>query len=78
MTFSQRAGIGYANIGHPLARAEPGERAGDPDEAFAGELERAFLDDLEHAREITLEEWNARSGWGRAGEVLWKLFAEQL
>jgi cardiolipin synthase len=48
------------------------------DEGFAGEMERAFLDDLEHADEITLEEWNSRPGWGRVGEAFWKLFAEQL
>lgn len=48
------------------------------DEGFAGEMERAFLDDLEHADEVTLEEWNRRAGWGRVGERFWKLFAEQL
>lgn len=48
------------------------------DEGFAGEMERAFLDDLEHADEITLEEWNSRPGWGRVGEAFWRMFAEQL
>lgn len=48
------------------------------DEGFAGELERTFLADLDHADEITLEDWNSRTRLGRAGEWFWRLFAEQL
>ena len=48
------------------------------DEGFAGEMERAFLDDLEHADEITLQDWRSRAGWARAGELFWRMFAEQL
>jgi cardiolipin synthase len=48
------------------------------DEGFARDLERTFLKDLEHAEEITLDEWNSRTNWGRAGEWFWRLFSEQL
>lgn len=47
------------------------------DDGFAGQLEQTFLDDLEHAREITLEDWEGRSRWHRARERLWGIFAEQ-
>jgi cardiolipin synthase len=47
------------------------------DEGFAGQLEQTFLEDLEHAREITLEDWEGRSPWHHVRERFWGIFAEQ-
>lgn len=47
------------------------------DEGFAGQLEETFLEDLEHAREITLEDWEGRSPWHHVLERFWGVFAEQ-
>jgi cardiolipin synthase len=47
------------------------------DDEFARQLEDTFRGDLEHATEITLDDWNARSWWRQAGERFWGLFAEQ-
>ncbi len=47
------------------------------DDEFAAQMERAFREDLERAREIRLEEWNARGLWPRVWERFWVLFAEQ-
>lgn len=47
------------------------------DDGFGGELEQTFLQDLEHAREITLEDWEGRSPWHHVREAFWSMFAEQ-
>jgi cardiolipin synthase len=47
------------------------------DREFGDEVERTFLDDLRHAREITADEWRRRGVWPRIGERFWVLFAEQ-
>jgi cardiolipin synthase len=69
--------IGSANMDVRSGELNLENVLGVLDEGFAGQLEDTFRDDLEHAREITLEEWNQRSWWRQAGERFWGLFAEQ-
>ncbi|HEV2146683.1 MAG TPA: phospholipase D-like domain-containing protein [Longimicrobiaceae bacterium] len=47
------------------------------DREFGAQMERTFLDDLQHAREITAEAWPRRGVLPRIGERFWVLFAEQ-
>ena len=47
------------------------------DEGFAREMEETFMEDLEHAREITLQDWEGRSAWHHVREAFWGMFAEQ-
>lgn len=47
------------------------------DSGFGTEVRETFLADLEHAREITKEEWNRRGWLARCNERLWVSFANQ-
>lgn len=48
------------------------------DREFAATVEETFFQDLEHAREITLEDWRRRSPLARVRERFFRLFEEQL
>jgi phosphatidylserine/phosphatidylglycerophosphate/cardiolipin synthase-like enzyme len=47
------------------------------DGSLARAAEASFLEDLQRAREIRLEEWRRRGAWARVRERLAGLFAEQ-
>jgi cardiolipin synthase len=47
------------------------------DDGFAREIEETFMEDVGHAREITLEDWEGRSAWHHVREAFWGMFAEQ-
>ena len=44
------------------------------DEDFAGQLERVFLGDVQHARRVDRERWSRRSAWLRTKEALARRF----
>ena len=69
--------IGSANMDVRSRELNLENVLGIQDEGFAGQLEQTFLEDLEHAREIMLEDWEGRSPWHRVRERLWGIFAEQ-
>jgi cardiolipin synthase len=47
------------------------------DEGFGKEVRETFLADLEHAKEITPEEWAKRGWFARCNERIWVSFANQ-
>jgi cardiolipin synthase len=47
------------------------------DSGFAAQVQESFLEDLERAREIKLDEWRQRGWWEHTKERFWALFAEQ-
>ncbi|HEX6042571.1 phospholipase D-like domain-containing protein [Longimicrobium sp.] len=47
------------------------------DGGFGAEVRETFLEDLEHAREITKAEWDKRGWLARCNERLWVSFANQ-
>ena len=69
--------IGSANMDVRSRELNLENVLGIQDEGFAGQLERTFLEDIEQAREITLEDWVGRSPWHQLGERFWGVFAEQ-
>ena len=69
--------VGSANMDIRSKELNQENVLGILDEGFGGEVQQAFLDDLEKAKEITLPEWRRRGLWARVKERASVVFAEQ-
>jgi cardiolipin synthase len=69
--------VGSANMDVRSKELNQENVLGILDTEFAGQIESTFLQDIEHAREIKLDEWRRRGLWERSKERFWVLFAEQ-
>jgi cardiolipin synthase A/B len=69
--------VGSANMSIRSKELNEENVLGILDHDFGAELERTFFDDLEHAREIRLEEWRRRGAGTRLLERFCALFEEQ-
>ncbi|MGH7472209.1 MAG: phospholipase D-like domain-containing protein, partial [Longimicrobiales bacterium] len=69
--------VGSANMDVRSKELNQENVLGILDPEFAAQVENTFLQDLEQAQEIRLEEWQRRGIWERAKERFWVLFAEQ-
>lgn len=69
--------VGSANIDSRSRVLNDENVLGVAHDGFAARLEEAFMADLDHAHELTLDDWEQRPLWRRIGGRLSYLFAKQ-
>jgi cardiolipin synthase len=69
--------IGSANMDNRSLKINEEGVYGVSDTDFTGRLEVVFKQDLTHARQITLPEWEKRSYFDRAREIFARKFVQQ-